>query len=249
MPGRKGRNVIKLWNNNRTFRYEQSIRHCWKSKTLQNSKKHPRWRRTTYNESTNKVRIGRTTGSSIHTNIGVPQGDCLSPVLFTLYLAAALKASIPNQDHTYTKPAEPTEDLLTRHLQDHTYATTRDIYVDINQQYADDISWATNAEHKIEKIKKTIPSQLKNYNLHLNESKQKNTKSEEMDQKTGRLEPSFTQDLTSSEEKDWPYQHLINWITSSKIRSWAQDWKYESLMLMWPVFFSITVSYGPWQQL
>ena len=61
--------------------------------------------------------------------------------------------------------------MLPRHLQDHTYATTRDIYVDINQQYADDISWATNVEHKIEKIKKTIPSQLKNYNLHINESK------------------------------------------------------------------------------
>ena len=115
-----------------------------------------------------QVRIGRTTGSSIHTNIGVPQGDCLSPVLFTLYLAAALKASIPNQDHTYTKPAEPTADLLPRHLQDHTYATTRDI---ICRHKSTIKSWATNAEHKIEKIKKTIPSQLKNYNLHINESK------------------------------------------------------------------------------
>ena len=121
-----------------------------------------------------QVRIGRTTGSSIHTNIGVPQGDWLSPVLFTLYLAAALQASIPNQDHTYTKPTEPTEDLLPRFATKITLMLPREtynFYVDINQQYADDISWATNAEHKIEKIKKTIPSQLKNYNLHINESK------------------------------------------------------------------------------
>ena len=74
-----------------------------------------------------QVRL-RATGSSIHTNIGVPQGG-LSPVLFTLYLAAALKASIKIIHKNYTKPAETTEDLLPRHLQDHTYATTRDIII------------------------------------------------------------------------------------------------------------------------
>ena len=74
--------------------------------------------------------------------------------------------------HTYTKPAEPTPGTNRR------FATTTSsrshlCYHErhICRHYADDISWATNAEHKIEKIKKTIPSQLKNYNLHINESK------------------------------------------------------------------------------
>ena len=37
------------------------------------------------------VRIRKTFGEKITTNIGAPQGDCLSSILFTLYLADALK--------------------------------------------------------------------------------------------------------------------------------------------------------------
>ena len=52
-----------------------------------------------------KVRCGKTTGEKINTNIGIPQGDCLSPVLFTLYLAAALETKRNREDHNYSKPS------------------------------------------------------------------------------------------------------------------------------------------------
>ena len=39
------------------------------------------------------VRIGNTRGEKISTNIGVPQGDCLNPILFIVYLAEALKTN------------------------------------------------------------------------------------------------------------------------------------------------------------
>ena len=93
--------------------------------------------------------------------VHVPQGDCLSPVLFTLYLANALAAKPPNidsklEDHNYCKPPIVMENLLPKHLQDHSYPTKRDIYLDINLQYADDISWISNADHKIEDVKKRV---------------------------------------------------------------------------------------------
>ena len=41
------------------------------------------------------VRCGSSHGTEFKTNIGTPQGDCLSPILFTLYLANALKDETP----------------------------------------------------------------------------------------------------------------------------------------------------------
>ena len=37
------------------------------------------------------LRIGKEFGEKITTNIGVPQGDCLSQILFTVYLPDALQ--------------------------------------------------------------------------------------------------------------------------------------------------------------
>ena len=57
------------------------------------------------------------------TNVGVPQGDCLSLILFTLYLADALKTerSKITEEHNYSKIPMNSEDILQDHLKDHTY--------------------------------------------------------------------------------------------------------------------------------
>ena len=47
-----------------------------------------------------KVRCGKTTAEKINTNIGVPQGECLSLFLFTLYLAAALEIKRTREDRS-----------------------------------------------------------------------------------------------------------------------------------------------------
>ena len=45
-----------------------------------------------------KVRVGADYGPEFTTSVGIMQGDCLSPVLFILYLAKAL-ASYENLSH------------------------------------------------------------------------------------------------------------------------------------------------------
>ena len=95
------------------------------------------------------VKIKEKTGKSFVTNIGTPQGDCLSPTLFTLYLAKALQENQQpsHQDHAYASLVRPT---------DHNYSKpdTSKEGVLISLQYADDISWiGINCPEKISQIK------------------------------------------------------------------------------------------------
>ena len=75
------------------------------------------------------VKVGDKVGRVFTTNVGTPQGDCLSPTLFTLYLAKALKECDPHStdavinDHTYCKPFNPTLKQIPENiLRDHTYS-------------------------------------------------------------------------------------------------------------------------------
>ena len=113
------------------------------------------------------VRIQGQTGEKFNTNVGVPQGDCLSPILFTLYLANALKDFADKSD----KGSENHPELAT-HIRDHCYANVRRTGMLIPLQYADDICWlGINSAHSIENIKKKIPGLLEKRNLIINNEK------------------------------------------------------------------------------
>ena len=124
-----------------------------------------------------KTRCGKTTGEFFKTNIGVPQGDCLSPILFNLSLSGKALEEKPNQrvdllqDHNYPKQAINAEEILPDHLKDHTYCSKTDPFFCVDQQYADDISWVANNKFKIDTIRNKIPQKLKERNLKVSQTK------------------------------------------------------------------------------
>ena len=97
-----------------------------------------------------RVKIGKTTGEAIKTNIGIPQGDCLSPILFILHLSEALKPT-----RTVAKPPN--------------FDSTKILMID--QKYSDDVSWITNHDDTVLQLRKEVPSILKEKNLQTNAGK------------------------------------------------------------------------------
>ncbi len=105
-----------------------------------------------------QVRCQDKYSNSFSTNVGVPQGDCLSPILFILYLANALKTvQIPN---------------IPQHITEHAYSTpptTTDFLIE--PKYADDITYISNNPNYISEIQQIIPQKLLEKNLLINEDK------------------------------------------------------------------------------
>ncbi len=110
----------------------------------------------------------------------MPQGDCLSPVLFTYYLAKALKGDgLPEEvqvmlDHEYCrKKLSSKEDATPPELLEHTYCHIPELPrpFTLEQQYADDIGWMSVSRGRTADIKNEVPSKLKRRNLNVNESK------------------------------------------------------------------------------
>ncbi len=103
------------------------------------------------------VRCGNSLGEEFITDMGSPQGDCISPILFTLYLAKALSEEeeedtsleIKPADHMYCWVSQTPAPTNTSH--DHQYShfnhrnTMKNEFEEnlenLELQYADDINY------------------------------------------------------------------------------------------------------------
>lgn len=97
------------------------------------------------------VKTGKSTSSSFETNMGVPQGDCLSPKLFTFYLDRALKHLPVEQDY-------------------HDYAVSLDLPMCIS--YADDVDFfITDPTCSPKQLVETVKQVFESFNLVVNDGK------------------------------------------------------------------------------
>ena len=111
-----------------------------------------------------RVRLKGKIGESFLTNIGSPQGDGASALLFIIYLAISLKKYKETRD----------DSQLPSFLKDHTYQKTdndNNNFLTIDQQYADDIGWASTGQHIIENVEREVPHALKKRDLKINPEK------------------------------------------------------------------------------
>ena len=109
------------------------------------------------------IKFRNTTVSDILTAIGICQGDCLSALLFILYLGAALRqipTEIQREDHTGTLWSQ-LDWLIDR---DHHQ-------VEIDPKYADDIRFLRSCENKLNQVERVVPNVLKEKGLIVNTSK------------------------------------------------------------------------------
>ena len=123
-----------------------------------------------------QVKNNKTKGQTFTTTFVIPQGDCLSAILFILCLSNTLSAKMPTHqyDHNYNSAHNV---FLTHieHLDDRNYCIKQDKntitnYI-IDQQYADDIGFISNNKNIICKAMKNIAPILKERTLIINEKK------------------------------------------------------------------------------
>jgi hypothetical protein len=98
--------------------------------------------------TTIKVKIANKYSTPFKTNIGAPQGDALSPVLFTVYLELALQEIRAACERSVIDKTIPNEIC-----------------------YADDTDFITKSDKTLEEIQTKAPAILKKWNLEMNSAK------------------------------------------------------------------------------
>ena len=98
-----------------------------------------------------RVRVKTELSESFETTIGSPQGDSLSPVLFTCYLAAALSSVRESS----TRPNPPVSSLG----------------LPLEMEYADDVDFLHEEKKPLDQLQPVAAEKLKVDNLFMNETK------------------------------------------------------------------------------
>ena len=110
------------------------------------------------------VRVGKTTGKEIMSNIGVAQGDCLSALLFIFYLAYVIheiSRETTREDHR--------DRVLWSALD---WVIDRAIHrIEIDPKYADGLTFIRSDKSQMRNVKRAIPQMLSDGNLEENKSK------------------------------------------------------------------------------
>ena len=118
--------------------------------------------------TTMKVKMGKQIGAIFKTNKGVPQGDGLSPRLFTVYLDEALR-EIDNKcisDHD-SYSAKGTATIL----HGHDYQKNTSPALPGHMEYADDVDFLCDSKEEAEEVVKIAKEILSTYNLCVNDEK------------------------------------------------------------------------------
>ena len=118
-----------------------------------------------------QVKCDNHIGKEFTTNVGSPQGDCASPLIFIFELSKALEKSkklinsysIPNtvkrinKDHTYSKNLKVAQKI------DYTFS--------VGQEYADDCSAGSTNSKLIDELEEQLPRDLADSGLGVNRDK------------------------------------------------------------------------------
>jgi len=104
-------------------------------------------------DTTLEPRLAKGSCAMFNTTIGTPQGDSLSPVLFIVYLEAALR------DLRLMLPQRP----------------QTDINLPLDIAYADDVDFVSHSRAFLSQVRSIAPSCLRHWFLFVNESKTERT--------------------------------------------------------------------------